>query len=558
MGAQKSPLTVLNRRKWLILGVLVVSVAAAVVASQLVEKVYSSSSTLLVAVQSEGQTFDSVQASQAIARSYADIIDSPNIAADVAEELGEGTTAREVKDATSFEVIPETQLLKLNAQAPTGARAKEIADAYATVFIDYAARNLGETTQASLTLADAAPVSGSPSRPKPKLYVAVAAILGLGLGLGLAFLRERLDRRLRTAEDVEANFDTPVLAQVPRRGRTERSVVAFKEAHRLLRTNLQFAGGEAPLRAIADHERARGRGQDHHRRHDGDHECRGGPYGARRGGRPAPARAADRADARRAPSRCAPGFSNYLVETATLEQAIHPTGHNRVSILPAGPIPPSPSALLEARRARTNVLTEAADLVIFDCPPLNIGADASLIADRVDGVVLVVDLFTSTTNSVRQALRQLEAVHAPLLGLVINRDRSAAPTSYDYYYQPMSAPPVSPSAENGRVRGRPRSARRSSRLLVAVVRRRGEPLAEAKRDRELQVGRVDQPLERQQHRHVHRAGGGESEQRQAHRAAGPGPPWRRRPAAPGPWSARRFLPPPPPPPAGSRPRTAPR
>jgi len=450
MVATKSPLTVLNRRKWLILATFAVSVAAAIAASQLVEKVYSSSSTLLVAVQSEGQTFDSVQASQAIARSYADIIDSPNIATEVATDLGGGTTSREVKDATSFEVIPETQLLKLNAQARTGARAKEIADSYATVFIDYARRNLGETTQASLTLADAAPVSGSPSRPKPKLYVAVAALLGLGLGLGLAFLRERLDRRLRTPEDVEANFDTPILAHIPRRGRTERSVVAFKEAHRILRTNLQFAGGEKPLRAIAITSAREGEGKTTTAATMAITNAEvGQTVLAVEADLRRPALQAELMSDEAEPLR--PGLSNYLVETASLEEAVHPTSHNRVSLLPAGPIPPSPSALLEARRNRTDVLTDAADLVIFDCPPLNIGADASLIADRVDGVVLVVDLYSSTTHSVRQALRQLEAVKAPLLGLVINRDRSAAPTSYDYYYQSVSAPPVTPSQEHEKV-----------------------------------------------------------------------------------------------------------
>lgn len=446
MGVQKSPITVLNRRKGLIAVTLFVSVLAAAVASQLVDKVYSTSSTLLVAVQQEGQTFDSVQASQAIARSYADIIESPNIAAEVARNLGEGATTGEVESATSFEVIPETQLLKLNAEAPTGARAKQIADSYATVFIEYARESLGETTQASITLADPATVSRTAARPKPKLYVAVAAILGLGLGVGLAFLRERLDRRLRTAEDVEANFDAPILANIPRRGRTERSVVAFKEAHRMLRTNLQFAGGDASLRSIAITSARAGEGKTTTAATMAIINAEVGQTVL-----------AVEADLRRPalqieflpdeaePLR--PGLSNYLVGTAELDEVIYPTAEHRVSLLPAGPIPPSPSALLESRRNRTDALTEAADLVILDCPPLNIGADASLIADRVDGVVLVVDLHTSTTHSVRQALRQLETVKAPLLGLVINRDRSAAPTSYDYYYQSVPSPPVSPSPQ---------------------------------------------------------------------------------------------------------------
>lgn len=434
MGAGSGPLTVINRRKWLILATLLVAVAAAAVSSQLVGKVYATSSTLLVALRADSQSFDTVQASQAIARSYADIIDSPNIATSVAADLGGGTTYREIKGATSFEAIAETQLLKVNAEAPTAARAKEIADSYARLFIDYAQRNLGRTTGATITLADAAPVSGSPSRPKPKLYVAVAAILGLGLGLALAFLRERLDRRLRTPEDVEASFDAPMLARIPRRGRTERTATAFQEAHRILRTNLQFVNLEGPLRTVAVTSAREGEGKT-----------------TTVASLALTSAEVDlsvlvvEADLRRpalqqelmedAPEPLRPGFTNYLVETSLVEASIHPTGRPGVSILPAGPLPPSPSALLEASRARSasDVLKGQADFVIFDCPPLSVGADASIIADRVDGVILVVDLSSSTKHTVQRALQQLEAVRAPLLGIVINRDRTAAPSSYDYY-----------------------------------------------------------------------------------------------------------------------------
>ena len=459
MGAENSPLIALNRRKWLIIATVAVAVLTAAVASQLVDRVYSTSSTLLVALRSDSQSFDTVQASQAIARSYADIIESPNIASDVAEQLGGGTTKNEIKGATSFETIPETQLLKVNAEAASAERAKEIADAYATVFIDYARTSLSDTTQASITLADAAPISGSPSRPKPKLYVAVAAILGLGLGLALALLRERLDRRLRTPEDVEAHFDVPVLARIPRRGRSERSTTAFMEAHRILRTNLQFASVERDLRTVVVTSAREGGGKTTTTANLAITSAGVGlsvlvvESDLRR-----PALQAELMPSALEPLR--PGFTNYLVEASSIENSIHETGRPGVSILPAGPLPPSPSALLEARRARTavEVLRDQADLVIFDCPPLNVGADASILADRVDGVILVVDLLSSTEHTVRRALQQLEAVRAPLLGIVINRDRSATPSSYDYY---ASASPSPNGAKGSQRQKAPRSSVRS-------------------------------------------------------------------------------------------------
>lgn len=462
MGAENSPLTGLYRRKWLIVATVVVAVLTAAVASQLVDKVYSTNSTLLVALRSDSQSFDTVQASQAIARSYADIIESPNIANDVAERLGPGTTSGEIKGATSFETVAETQLLKVNAEAPSPERAKEIADAYATVFIDYARTNLGDTTQASITLADSAPISNSASRPKPRLYIAVAGILGLALGLALALLRERLDRRLRSAEDVEARFEAPVLARIPRRGRSDRSAAAFLEAHRLLRTNLQFASVERPLGAVVITSAREGEGKTTTAANLAVTSAGVGlsvlavEADLRR-----PALQSELMPAKPEPLR--PGLTNYLVEASPVEASIHDTGRPGVRILPSGPLPPSPSALLESRRARTSVdvLREQADLVLFDCPPLNVGADASILADRVDGVILVVDLTSSTEHTVRQAIHQLEAVRAPLLGIVINRDQAAAPSSYDYYTS------VAPTANGGQTWPRRKGGRGAGRKARA-------------------------------------------------------------------------------------------
>ena len=429
-----SPLMIMWRRKGVIIAVFLAFVVTTAVVSKTLTKVYSTHSTLLISLPADQQTFDSVQASQALARSYADIIDSPNVAQLVANRIGSGVTKRQVLKASSFEPIAETQLLEINAEDPDPRRAKQIADTYATVFIDYAERNLESSTKASISLADAAPLPTSPARPKPTLYTLLAAIIGLGLGIALAFLRDRLDNRLRTSEDVERAFDTPVLARVPRRGRSDTSVTAFRESHRILRTNLQFAHGGSEVRSIAITSGREGEGKTTTVAQLALATAEVGRQvvvveaDLRR-----PALQSELLPSSTEPLR--PGFSNYMVEAATLDEVLHPSGRPGIDLIPAGPLPPSPSALLESRRANSLVdeLLTDADLVLVDCPPLGIGADASVISGWVDGVILVVDLAGSTDQTVRDALRQLEAVQAPVLGLVLNRDRGAEPSSYDYY-----------------------------------------------------------------------------------------------------------------------------
>jgi capsular exopolysaccharide synthesis family protein len=429
-----TPLAVVARRKWIVIGVFLAFVVTTAVVSKTLQKVYATDSTLLVALPADRASFDSVQASQAIARSYADIIESPNVAQLVSERLPDRPTAQSILNETTFEPVEQTQLLRITVEDPSAQRAKQIADAWADVVTEYARARLQSTTGATVTIADRAPLPTSPARPKPTLYTLVAGMLGLALGLGLAFVRDRLDRRLRTSDDVEERFDVPVLARIARRGRSDQSVTAFREAYRILRTNLQFASQGARVRSIAVTSGQEGEGKT---TSVAQLALSFAEIGLRvivvEADFRRPALQKELMPDREEPLR--PGFSNYLVEAVELDDVIFPTGRPNVEIVPAGPLPPSPSALLESRRGRTAVqeLLNEADIVLIDCPPLTIGADASVIAGWVDGVMVVVDLQSSTYESVREALRQLDAVQADTLGLVLNRDRGAEPSSYDYY-----------------------------------------------------------------------------------------------------------------------------
>jgi capsular exopolysaccharide synthesis family protein len=433
----EAPMLVLWRRKWIVLGVFLAFAISAGVVSKLLDKVYETKSTLIVAANSKGQTFDQVQASQALARSYEQIIGSPNIARLVAERLADGTTKEYVLDHTSSEPIAQTQLISITAEDRDPARAKHVANTFAAVFVRYARRNLVGTTDARISVADLAPLETEAARPKPTLYTLIAGLLGLALGVGLAFLRDRLDHRLRTPGDVEAHFESPVLARVPRRGRSDTQISAFNEAYRILRTNLQFAAGNGRLDSLAITSGAEGEGKT-------TTVVQLAVASAEVGLRVAILEADLRRPALQSRLRpdtaepLRPGFSNYLVEGTPLEECIHATGRPGVSLVPSGPVPPSPAALLETARARGIVdeLLRDHDIVLVDCPPLNVAADASIVASSVDGVIVVVDLNTSREDTVRDAIRRLRTVHAPLVGLLLNRDRGAEVSRYDYYLSP--------------------------------------------------------------------------------------------------------------------------
>ena len=96
------------------------------------------------------------------------------------------------------------------------------------------------------------------------------------------------------------------------------------------------------------------------------------------------------------------------------------------SVIAAGVVPGRPIDLevLDALVAR---LRSQFDFIVIDGPPVNRYADASVMATKVDGVILVVEADSTPVVEAEAAKRQLDKVGARILGVVLNRRRSYIP-----------------------------------------------------------------------------------------------------------------------------------
>jgi capsular exopolysaccharide synthesis family protein len=128
------------------------------------------------------------------------------------------------------------------------------------------------------------------------------------------------------------------------------------------------------------------------------------------------------------------GLTNFILAEGTGPLPAQPTAVPNLLVLPTGPLPPNPSELLASRQmARVlEVLRDAADLVLFDAPPVVAVTDAAILAPRMDGVLLVVDAGTTRREWARRARAQLEKVNARLLGVVLN-NAQVDTQLYGYY-----------------------------------------------------------------------------------------------------------------------------
>ncbi|MFP7733887.1 CpsD/CapB family tyrosine-protein kinase [Priestia aryabhattai] len=130
------------------------------------------------------------------------------------------------------------------------------------------------------------------------------------------------------------------------------------------------------------------------------------------------------------------GLTNVLTKQSTLGQAIQGTEVPDLFLLTSGPIPPNPAELL-ASNNMTELLKEMKeefDMIIFDTPPVLAVADAQILANQVDGSILVVSSGKTDKEAAVKAKELLLKANAKVLGAVLNNRKMEEGSDYYYYY----------------------------------------------------------------------------------------------------------------------------
>ncbi|MFD2639160.1 CpsD/CapB family tyrosine-protein kinase [Piscibacillus salipiscarius] len=129
------------------------------------------------------------------------------------------------------------------------------------------------------------------------------------------------------------------------------------------------------------------------------------------------------------------GLSNYLVGDYQLEKVVQQTNVESLDIMTCGPIPPNPSELLgsKAMKSLLKESNDVYDLVVFDTPPVLAVTDSQILANLVDGVLLVVRSKQTEKEAAKKAKDLLNKAEANILGAVLN-DRDIKDGGYYYYY----------------------------------------------------------------------------------------------------------------------------
>lgn len=483
---------VVRRRLWLIVACAVLAAGAAFLATSLQDKRYEATASLLFRDPQFDQTlfgssfFPGSGDPQRQAATNIDLVSLDVVAARAARAIGDGITSRLVEENVEVSSDSQSDVVYVTAQSVSGGRAAQIANVVATEYIAFrrdadrqkvrSAQQLVQRRLAQLPAEDRtgsigtalrerssqldvlaslqtgnaelvqpARAPASPSSPRPLRDTVLAGFVGLVLGLLLAFLRDRLDRRLRDPAEIEQAFRRPILASIPAGRALARSQPAdlppmISEAFRMLRANLQYFNIDRQIRSVLVTSASAGEGKSTVAANLATAAAGTGtrtllleldlrrPTTASRLG----------IDGDRGVSTVLAGGST--LDEVTQEVSVHPmlsgTGGQSLHVAVAGPLPPNPTDLIESTRME-DLIREAEgayELVVIDTPPVSVISDAIPLLTKVTGVIVVTRLGVSTRHATTRFRDQLHNLRAPVLGVVINgvRNRDAY-SQYEYY-----------------------------------------------------------------------------------------------------------------------------
>jgi len=209
--------SILRKSLWRILAfTIVAALISFAVSTFLIKPTYQAGTQILVTPKKqENNLIDAsqVQSSVTLVNTYRVIIKSPAILEKVQAEVENAPDSiGALNSMITVESEQNSQVINVSVQNTDAALASNVANSVAKVFSKDITElmNVDNVKVLSVSGIPTAPVS-----PNILLNTAIAAVVGFLLGVGLAFLREVLDRRIRTEEQVQQILDLPVLGSIP-------------------------------------------------------------------------------------------------------------------------------------------------------------------------------------------------------------------------------------------------------------------------------------------------------------------------------------------------------
>lgn len=176
------------------------------------DKYQASTQVLVNQKESDSQMMaQEVQSNIQLVNTYSEIVKSPRILDEVSKELNRQYSSSEITSMLTVTNQADSQVLNVSVDSKSGSDSEKIANKIAKVFSNEVPDIMSVDNVSILSKAEG---TATKVAPKPLVNLVIGLIVGLILALLVIFIKEMIDKRIKTEEDVENELDIPVLGSI--------------------------------------------------------------------------------------------------------------------------------------------------------------------------------------------------------------------------------------------------------------------------------------------------------------------------------------------------------
>lgn len=157
-------------------------------------------------------TSDQITSATKLVSTYSIIIKSDTVLQQVINNLGLSLTYGQLKNRVSVSAVDDTQVMQITVRSDNPEWARQVCEQITMISPDVI---LESVEAGSVKLISQAAVTPNPVSPNVNKNTAMAGLLGLVASIGIIVLRELLDNKIKTEEDVRKYLDLPVVGVIP-------------------------------------------------------------------------------------------------------------------------------------------------------------------------------------------------------------------------------------------------------------------------------------------------------------------------------------------------------
>lgn len=178
---------------------------------------YDSSTTLVLASSGDTNTNTAMIATEITVNSklvstYSELIKSKNVLREVSDNLGIEINEEILKNNVSVRAVKNTELIEIIVEHENATYAMQIANEIAKVFTQKVKEIYNID---NVQVVDEAEIESEPSNINHMKDVVVFSMIGIVVAIAFVLIASMLDTTVKTAEDIETNFNVLVLASIP-------------------------------------------------------------------------------------------------------------------------------------------------------------------------------------------------------------------------------------------------------------------------------------------------------------------------------------------------------